>query len=222
MSTAHPPPVFLTVRGTFAPPSVEAMRSLHDQTAGSPQGIAAARALGDLSHKCFLPLGEPKPTECLFVDVWTTGEGIQTFFSNEQTIQAGNKLFRSRDATVWMPATGAFSFHLPAPASRPGRALGMLRASAPSVERAVEVFRETLSAALPDARRRGQMSHQLFVRLGPPGTPLEILGLDEWADLQGMGEHYQDQKHMAPLARAFSGAPQTSAWQQPDPPWSEW
>ena len=48
-------PVVLTVRGTLVPASLEAARVLHNDTAGSEQGIAAARSLGDLSHKVFAP-----------------------------------------------------------------------------------------------------------------------------------------------------------------------
>jgi len=216
--------IVLTVRGNFLPPSLAATRTLHDQTAGSSEGIAAARSFGDLSHKVYLPLGVAQPTESLFVDVWTSAQGIQKFFANEQVIQQGSKLFKSREGTVWMPAVGAFSFHLPAPASKRARTLGMLRATVTSPEKAIEVFRSTLSAALPDARKRGQLSHQIFLRLAPPGdpSPPELLGLDEWADLEGMNEHYQDPRHMGPLSKAFADAPQTSAWQQPDPSWSEW
>ena len=35
-------PVLLTVRGTTVPKTLEEARVLHNQTAGSPQGIAAA------------------------------------------------------------------------------------------------------------------------------------------------------------------------------------
>jgi hypothetical protein len=216
--------VFLTVRGTFVPPTVDGMRKLHDDTAGSPQGIAAARSFGDLSHKVYLPMGTAKPTESLFLDVWTSAQGIQSFFANEMVINQGSKLFKSRDSALWMPALGAFSFHLPAPASKRARLVGLLRAPVSSPEKAIEVFRDTISAALPDARKRGQLSHQIFIRLSPPGesAQAELLGLDEWADPEGMMEHYQDQKHMGPLAKAFAGAPQSSVWEQADPAWSEW
>ena len=113
-------PVLLTVRGNVLPDTLEQMRVIHNQTAGSPPGIAAARALGDLSHMVYAPLtanGQPATTskELLFLDVWVHPKGIMDFFSNEDVVQQGTKLFSSRDATVWMPADGSFSYSLPAP-----------------------------------------------------------------------------------------------------------
>jgi RNA polymerase sigma-70 factor (ECF subfamily) len=62
--------VFLTVRGKLVPKTLEAACTVHNQTAGSPDGIAAARALGDLSQKVYAPvvgLGAG-PDELLFFD----------------------------------------------------------------------------------------------------------------------------------------------------------
>src|SRR5260370_11182422 len=106
-------PVLLVVRGQMIPKTLDDMRVLHNQTAGSPQGIAAARALGDLSHMVYAPSlassqSTAKAGELLFLDIWLTARGIMEFFSNEQVVQQGARLFGSRDATVWMPATGSF------------------------------------------------------------------------------------------------------------------
>src|SRR5262245_64645481 len=80
-------PVVLTVRGTLNPKTLEAARSLHNDTAGSPQGIAAARALGDLSHKVYAPClrssqSSAREGELLFLDSWADPKGIMEFFSN--------------------------------------------------------------------------------------------------------------------------------------------
>jgi hypothetical protein len=91
------------------------------------------------------------------------------FFSNEQVIQQGVKLFSSRDATVWMPAAGSFSYHLPAPRSKTNRYVGMIRGSIASAEATIDVFRAVDMKAQPDARRRGLLSHDLFIKLNPPG-----------------------------------------------------
>ena len=40
----------LAIRGTLKPKTLEDARSTHNMTAGNPDGVAAARALGDLSH----------------------------------------------------------------------------------------------------------------------------------------------------------------------------
>src|SRR5581483_4828086 len=49
----------LTVRGTLHDKAKG--RTTHDQTAGAPQGIAAARALGDLSHVVLTPCSDAGP-----------------------------------------------------------------------------------------------------------------------------------------------------------------
>src|SRR3984957_12416232 len=110
--------ILLTVRGKYIPTSLEACRTLHNDTAGSSQGIAAARGLGDLSHKVYAPMPGPnssaKDGEVLFIDWWQDPKGLMDFFANENVQMQGAKLFSSRDATVWMPAKGAFSYSLPA------------------------------------------------------------------------------------------------------------
>jgi hypothetical protein len=97
-------PVTLTVRGK-AIRSGDAMRAIHNDTAGSPQGIAAARSLGDLSHKVYTPKGgDAKPDELLFLDVWVDPAGIGQFFAHPDVAAQGAQLFHTKDATVWMPA----------------------------------------------------------------------------------------------------------------------
>jgi hypothetical protein len=222
-------PVLLTVRGKPLPKTLEEMRVVHNATAGSPQGIAAARALGDLSHMVYAPLSaDGKPTggsnELLFIDVWVNAKGIMDFFANENVVQQGTKLFTSRDATVWMPAEGSYSYSLPAPRAKTDRYVGMVRGPITSAAASIDVFRAADIAGQQDARRRGLLSHQLFVKMNAPGdsSPLEVLGVDLWNDLAGMNEHYGDAKHMAPLANAFTGRPDTSRWEQAAGQWSEW
>ena len=78
--------VLLTVRGTLAPKTLEEARTLHNETAGSAQGIAAARALSDLSHTVYAPcavagdLSGAKSNELLFIDFWQDPAGLQQFF----------------------------------------------------------------------------------------------------------------------------------------------
>ena len=121
-----------------------------------------------------------------------------------------------------MPARGAFGFDLPAPASKTGRFVGLVRGAVETPEHAIEVFRRVLEPKLSDARRRGQLSHQLFMKLPMPGASpsVEVLGVDLWFDATGMREHYGDLKG---YEKAFSAAPATSVWQQPSGGvWSEW
>ncbi len=222
-------PIFLTVRGTYAPPTLEAARVLHNETAGSPPGIAAARALGDLSHKVYTLLDSklnqgPAKNELLFLDNWQDPKGLMDFFANKHVQEQGGKLFTARDATVWMPARGAFTYNLPSARGRNDRFVGMLRAPIKSPEAAIEAFRAVDVKVQRDARRRGLLSHELYVKLNPPGedSPVEVLGVDVWCDAAGMHEHYADTSHMAGLAAAFAGPPKASVWEQAPGDWSEW
>ena len=220
--------VFLTVRGQYLSESLEACRTIHNDTAGSPAGIAAARALGDLSHKVYAPVPTPntsaKPGEVLFLDWWQDPKGLMEFFANENVQMQGQKLFTSRDASVWMPARGSFSYSLPAPAGRNERYVGMIRGPIASPDAAIEIFREADMASQRTARARGLLSHEVFIRLHPPGQdgPLELLGVDVWHDAQGMAEHYADPSEMQGISAAFTGAPDPSVWAQAPGQWSEW
>ncbi len=217
--------VLLTVRGTPVPPDFEAACALHNETAGSPQGIAAARGLGDLSHKVYTPVaGAPgaEPNEILFLDVWLSAEGIGTFFSDPRVGEQAGRMFSKRDGVVWMPARGAFGFDLPAPRGKDDRYLGVVRGVVPSPEATIGAFRAALAPKLADARRRGQLSHAIYFRVPMPGAPSkpEVLGLDVWCDAAGMQEHYRELSGLAP---AFAGRPQTSVWEPArGGSWSEW
>ncbi|HWW84689.1 MAG TPA: hypothetical protein VNZ26_13865 [Vicinamibacterales bacterium] len=222
-------PVLLTVRGTMIPKTLEEMRVVHNQTAGSPQGIAAARSLGDLSHMVYAPSLESKQStakagELLFLDFWVHPKGIMDFFSNEQVVQQGAKLFSERDATIWMRAEGSFSYHLPAPRGKVDRYIGLVRGAITSPEKAIDVFRSVDINAQQDARRRGLLSHEVYIKLNAPGdsSPLELLGVDYWNDFAGMTEHYNDHTHMGGLSTAFSGRPTPTTWEQAPGQWSEW
>lgn len=217
--------VLLTVRGTLVPKTLEAACKLHNETAGSAQGIAAARAFGDLSHKVYSPVeGVPgaEAGELLFLDIWTSAEGIGKFFSNHAVQEQAGKLFSKRDATMWTPAAGSFGFDLPAPRGKDERYLGLVRGPISSRDQAIETFRGVLASKLGDARRRGQLAHMLFFKQPMPGddSGAELFGLDVWCDAQGMQEHYRE---LSGYERAFSGAPRTSVWEQAaGGDWSEW
>jgi hypothetical protein len=221
-------PVLLTVRGTLVSTTLESARTLHNETAGSPPGVAAARSLGDLSHKVFAPfaggakMSDAKTGELLFLDIWVEPGGIQTFFSNPQVGEQASRLFKSRDPNVWMPARGSFAYHLPVPAGKEARYIGIIRAPVKSPEDAIGAFREVQMNTLREARQSGKVSHQIFFKLGPPGAPTELLGLDTWHNAEGMLAHYGNMEHMAALTPIFAGAPQASIWEQAPGAWSEW
>lgn len=222
------PGVFLTVRGKYLAPSLEACRVIHNDTAGSAPGIAAARALGDLSHKVFAPVPSPntsaKDGEVLFMDWWQDPQGLMTFFQNETVQMQGTKLFASRDSAVWMPAKGSFSYALPAAAGRNERFVGMIRGPIKSADAAIEIFRAADQKAQRAARARGLLSHEVFIKLNAPGdsSPLELLGVDVWCDAKGMQEHYGDPNEMKALEGAFAGQPDPTIWVQAPGAWAEW
>ena len=72
----------LCIRGTLNDKTPETARETHNATAGNPQVVAAAQALGDLSHKVFVPT-TPESAEFLILDIWKDPSGIEKFFSDE-------------------------------------------------------------------------------------------------------------------------------------------
>jgi len=225
MSWLSQPSVLLTVRGTVIPTGRDEARQIHNQTAGSEEGVAAARALGDLSHKVFTPLpGLEVATdnELLFIDVWNDAEGLGTFFADAQVQHGAAMLFSEREAVVWSPSVDAFGFELPRPMHLHDLFVGLVRGPIDDQATAAKVFHDVLEPTISDARRLGQISHQLYTRLPSPdgnGQP-EALGIDVWADAQGMGEHYAS---LSGFESAFTAEPATSLWEQAiGGVWTEW
>src|SRR5262249_26809550 len=99
----------LTVRGVPSKPDLDEVRRIHNQVAGSPEAIAAARALGDVSHVVFTPVDGS--AGLLFLDQWANPQGIMTFFSNPHVQAGGAAVFAERDAVVWSRAEGFDETH---------------------------------------------------------------------------------------------------------------
>src|SRR5690349_20811706 len=95
----------LTVRGKVTAPTIADVRELHNATAGAPEGVAAARALGDLSHNVYGVEGGTDG-EILFVDYWNSLSGLGQFFSDPQVQAGAGQLFTERDGVVWAPTNG--------------------------------------------------------------------------------------------------------------------
>jgi hypothetical protein len=128
---------------------------------------------------------------------------------------------------------GAFTFGVPTPAGTTARFLAMMRAPVRSADDAAAVLSKLAWAGLSAARRRGQVSHGLFVRPanvvaarpasnarhapgespGPAG-PAEILAIDSWLTLEGLMEHYSDQAATSGLDQALAEPPEASVWTQ--------
>src|SRR5216684_2688549 len=229
-----------TTRGTLSPSTLDEARALHNSfvTGGPQPEIEIARALGDVSHSVWTPaegtgsLSGAKPGELLFIDYWTSPDGTETFFANPFAQQAADRLFSSREESEWVPRPGAFTFQVPAPAGTPARFLGIMRAPVRSAEDAIAMLSKLVWANLSAARRRGQLSHALFVRPAgavaarpasnarrgasqAPGLPAgaaEILAVDTWLTLDGLTEHYADEAAMSGLDQALAGPPAASVW----------
>jgi hypothetical protein len=233
-------PLLHLTRGTLNPRTLDQARRMHNSfvTQGPQPGIQVARSLGDLSHTLYTPaettggLSDAKPDELLFIDSWAEPNGMEQFFSFAE--QAGDRLFSSREESEWTPAPAAFTFQVPAPAGTPARFVRMLRAPVRSAEEATAVLGKLVWANLGAARRRGQLSHGLFVRpagviaarpasnarrsagenLPAPTELVEVLTIEFWATLEGLNEHHGDTPATSGLDDALAGPPAASVWEQ--------
>lgn len=217
----------LAIRGVLKPKTVEDARTTHNLTAGNLDGVAAARALGDLSHNVFVALGDTKATagELLILDVWNNLEGFNEFFSSKQVQEGGAMIFAGDvDRDLWSHAHDFRSFGLPTPAGKNDRYVGLVRGIVRSREVAKAAFDRVAKDTINAARKEGQISHEIFFRMTPPGQPpaLDLLGVDVWMDAEGMGRFYSNPAHLAPLRDVFTVAPATSTWKSPPGTWIEW
>jgi hypothetical protein len=216
----------LTIRGKLKPATVEASRSVHNATAGNPQGVAAARSLGDLSHMVYVPAGQNDgaSSELLILDVWNNIDGLNQFFSDHNVQEGGNMIFTEREPVVWMPARGAFTYHLAAPKGKNDRFVGVIRGSVHSHEQALAVHNEFASMGVNQARMAGNLSHDVYFRLAQPGSPesLELLAVDVWMDGAGMAATYTNPAYGSIFTKLFSGPFVASTWQEPAGEWVEW
>ena len=216
----------LTIRGKLKPATVEASRGIHNATAGNPAGVAAARSLGDLSHMVYIPTGQNggAASELLIMDVWNNIEGLNQFFSNHDVQEGGNMIFSEREPVVWMPARGAFTYHLAAPKGKNDRFVGVVRGTVRSHEQALAAHNEFAGAGVNQARMAGNISHDVYFRLAQPGTPesLELLAVDVWMDAAGMASTYGNPAYGSIFDKLFAGASSATTWQEPAGEWVEW
>jgi hypothetical protein len=212
----------LTVLGTPNAADPAGAKDLHNQTAGNPGGVAAAKSLGDLSHNVFLPTSDGDG-RLLFLDTWNSPTGLGQFFSDEQVQHGGAALFADREAVLWMPAAGFGSYSLPVPSGRSVGAIGIMRAPVSSFDAAAPAFAADSAAKINAGRQLGQIAHLLWVPAPMPGsTPTtEVLGLDVWLDAKQMNSWYASATydHLGPV---FTGAPATSTWAPAGKDWIEW
>ncbi len=125
-------------------------------------------------------------------------------------------IFSQRDPVVWKAAEG-HSFHLPSPVGKNDRIIGIVRGMVRSREEACSRHNELVSKALYKARAAGNLSHEAYFRLTPPGAPqsLEFFAIDVWNDGTGMAKHYDDPEFMSGFQTMSAAPPMTSVWIHP-------
>jgi hypothetical protein len=215
----------LAIRGTLNKTVLDEVRTIHNETAGSPPGVAAARALGDLSHNVYVPLGDAPDaaSELLILDSWTSVDGLRTFFSDPQVQAGGGLIFKDRDSAVWSLSEMRGFVH-PTPKDKPDRYVGIIRGTVRSREAAREVFDGMVNKTINASRMLGHMSHQMYWRATPPNEQpsLELIGVDVWYDGEGMKKFYAEATKAAGAYDVFVSQPATSIWKQPQGQWVEW
>jgi hypothetical protein len=213
----------LTVQGRVTAPAATDVRELHNATAGSPDGVAAARALGDLSHNVYTR-GDGSADELLFLDNWNSPTGMGQFFADPQVQAGAAKLWAEREGVLWAGTTGFGNFQLAIPSRRGVAGVGLLRVGVTSLEAAAAGFTAYASATINTSRRHGIVSHTTWSRVPDPGEEPapEIIGVDLWMDVGQMREYYDLGLGYEQLGQAFAGQPQTSVWQSAPGDWVEW
>lgn len=220
------PIYLLSIRGKLKPKTLEAACAIHNQTAGAPAGVAAARSLGDLSHMVYIPADHPGPEagEFLILDLWNNLEGLNQFFANHDVQAGGDMIFTEREPVVWQPAEEFASYHLPAPHGKNDRFVGVVRGRVRSRAEAQAVHNALAAGSVNQARAAGNLSHEAYFRLAPPGSPeaLEFFAVDVWMDGKGMKTYYDNKEFAQGLMQMFAAEPMASVWAAPAGQWVEW
>jgi hypothetical protein len=214
-----------TLRGKVKPPTIADARELHNNTAGSPDGVEAARAAGDLSHNVYTSAGNGAGNdEILIIDYWNSPSGFGQFFSNPQVQAGAELLFTEREGNLWAPTSGFGDFHLALPSGAAPTAVGLLRAAVASLEAAEAAFNAYAAATINTARRYGQIAHATWSPLpnAAPTTTPEVIGVDVWMDADQMNAYYELGIGFENFGPVFTGEPQTSVWQAAEGQWTEW
>jgi quinol monooxygenase YgiN len=218
----------LAIRGTLALPTLEATRTMHNETAGAPANVAAARALGDLSHMVYVPLDHGQVGgeggAFLILDQWNNLDGLQQFFANAQVQEQAGRLFSQRDPVVWAPADGFVAYHCPAPFDRTERLVAIVRGVVRSRAEAQAAHNALVGGTINKARAAGNVSHEAYVRLAPADSSeaLEFFAVDVWYDGAGMRAHYEDPEFERGFSTIFAAPPSASVWVHPAGSWVEW
>ncbi len=216
----------LSIFGKLKSKTIDAARSIHNEAAGAPPNVAAARSLGDLSHMVYVPIDRPGPEagDFLIMDLWNSLEGLNKFFADEHVQAGGDLIFSQREPVVWQPAEGFVSYHLPSPHDKPDRFVGVVRGRVRSRAEAQAVHNALAGGAVNQARAAGNLSHEAYFRVAPPGAPegLEFCAVDVWMDGKGMQAYYDNKEFAKGLMQMFAAEPSATIWVHPAGAWVEW
>jgi quinol monooxygenase YgiN len=162
--------------------------------------------------------------EILFIDQWNSIKGLDLFFANPAVREQTGQLFTQRDAIVWTPAEGYYTYHLPAPYAASDRIIVMVRGTVASREEAMTVHNQIVASQINTARQMGDISHEVYFMLTAPDQPesLEFLAIDVWTNAEGMQAYYGDPGFQAGVMQLFTAAPTISIWNQTTGDWVEW
>ena len=220
----------LAIRGTLSPATLEEARKVHNQTAGDPAGVAAAKSLGDVSHMVYVPMphdGHEKTKgagEFLILDLWSSIEGLNTFFSDKQVQEGGAMIFTERDPVVWGAAAGFTNYHIPAPFGMNDRIVTTVRAKVDSVDKARKLHNDAIARTIGKARKAGNLSHEAHFRMAAPNSPeaMEFFAVDVWMRAEDMMGYYEDPEFLEGFDHMFTGEANTAVWMHPKGDWTEW
>ena len=217
----------LTVVGKVTPASVEATCKLHNETAGNPCGVAAAKALGDMSHMTYMPANGSTEFhgELLFLDIWNSIDGLQKFFSDPHVEAGGKIMFASKEAVVWNRLDGFLNFHFPSPTGKNDKVVGLVRGKVKSFEEAEAIHNSAIEKQVKSARAAGILSHEFYSRAAAPGSAeaLEVLGVDVWMSGESMMKHYMSPEFQnSGLYAMFASKASSTTWAHPKGEWIEW
>ncbi len=216
----------LSIQGKLSPKSLEAARTIHNETAGAPANVAAAKELSDLSHSVYVPIGHNgrDAGDFLILDQWNKLEGLNNFFGNVHVQEQAGLIFSARDPVVWKPAADFNSYHFPPTYGMNQRRVGIVRGTVASRQTALKLHNDLTAKMVNRARAAGNLSHEAFFRLTQPGQPesLEFFAVDVWMDEASMNNHYQDPDFMSGFSTMFTARPDSSIWVHPAGDWVEW
>ncbi|MDR3573786.1 MAG: hypothetical protein P4L50_07990 [Anaerolineaceae bacterium] len=216
----------LSIQGKLSPKSLEAARKIHNETAGAPANVAAARELSDLSHMVYVPLGHngQDAGDFLILDQWNNLEGLNNFFGNVHVQEQAGLIFSARDPVVWQPAADFNRYHFPSPYGKNQRFVGIVRGTVASRQAAQKIHNDLTAKMVKKARIAGNISHEPYFRLGQPGQPetTEFFAVDVWNDEASMNAHYNDADFMSGFSTLFTARPHSSIWVHPAGDWVEW